>query len=289
MIFKELKRKFLARKRVFQFTKHLERTKRSILKYYAENPSTDPEVNQALEYLKNHKLGVFVAPFQEKYSPSSIHVSSENGLPFVQTRWGKLFFKRSQNPATIKLLLNGLYMEQDPESPHCYTDERFQIEEGEILADIGCAEGLFTLMNIQKLEKAYLFEQDEEWIEALQATFAPWKEKVVIIRKYVSDKNSETEVRLDHYFEHEHPTFYKIDVEGAEQQVLDGMGTHRPRKIALCTYHKQEDFEKYAQYFKEKGYHYYPNPGLMVFINSFQTIDPPFFRKGLIKAVFNSA
>src|SRR5690606_30541039 len=116
----------------------------------------------------------------------------------------------------------------------------FQITQGDVLADIGSAEGIFTLMNIELLEKAYLFEQDEQWIEALEATFAPWKEKVIIIPKYVSDRKSEKEIRLDQYFQNTtlQPNFFKIDVEGAEEKVLNGMqglAAQSKCKVALTT------------------------------------------------------
>lgn len=278
--------------KVYRFGKHLQQTKRDILQYFQENPSSDPEISRAVSYLRQHPLRVFNAPFREKYKAEEVQVQYENGLPYVVSPWGKLFFKRAQNPATIKLLYNGLIMEQDPESPHRYTHGHFQVQKGDVLADIGSAEGIFTLMNIDHVDKAYLFEQDEQWIEALEATFGPWKEKVVIIPKYVSDKQSEKEIRLDQYFEQASPkpNFFKIDVEGAEERVLDGMqdlATQHTCKVALTTYHLQGDFEKFSRYFEERKYQHSGSEGLMVFINSFQTLEPPYFRKGLIRAVSN--
>jgi hypothetical protein len=292
MIFQELKRKFLARMKVYRFGKHLQKTKKDILQYFHENPSSDREIQAAVAYLKQHPLRVFNAPFREKYSAEAVEVQYENGLPYVNSPWGKLFFKRAQNPATIKLLYNGLIMEQDPASPHRYTNADFQITQGDVLADIGSAEGIFTLMNIELLEKAYLFEQDEQWIEALEATFAPWKEKVIIIPKYVSDRQSEKEIRLDQYFQNTtlQPNFFKIDVEGAEEKVLNGMqglAAQSKCKVALTTYHQQGDFEKFSRYFQERNYTHSGSDGVMVFINSFHTLEPPYFRKGLIRAVSN--
>ncbi len=103
---------------------------------------------------------------------------------------GKSFFKRSLNNLTVKLLFNTLRVEQDRESPHCYTDFSFQINKDEILADVGCAEEYFSLMNIEKVQRTYLFEQDLEWVEALERHICPWKEKVVIIPSFVSDRTT---------------------------------------------------------------------------------------------------
>lgn len=290
-LLKEIKRKILAKSRVYRYSRHLAKIRREILAYYKDHPSQDPEVKEALAYLQEHRLGTYFGRFQEKYRPSETEVRTDtaNDLPYVATAWGNLYFKRSQNIATVKLLYNDLITEQDPESPHCYTDERFFVSENDILADVGCAEGLFSLMNIGLLKKVYLFEQDKEWIEALEATFAPWKEKVVIVPRYVSDASTENEVDLDTFFENtaDKPNFFKIDVEGAEQRVLDGMKNFFPSpgiKIALCTYHKPGDFERFSAFFEKNKFSHYPNKGLMVFVNSFSDIDPPYFRKGLIKA-----
>lgn len=278
--------------KVYRFGRHLQKTKRELLKHYRENPSADPEIREAVDFLKQHPLRVFNAPFRERYSAESVKVGYENGLPFVISPWGKLFFKRSQNLATVKILYNGLLMEQDLESPHRYTTNEFTLLKGDVLADIGSAEGIFTLMNIDLLEKAYLFEQDEEWIEALEATFRPWKDKVVIVPMYVSNVESAKEIRLDRYFAEikAKPNFYKIDVEGAEDRVLEGMqnlATLQSCKVALTTYHLQGDFEKFSRYFEERKYRHSASKGVMVFINSFQKLEPPYFRKGLIRAISN--
>ncbi len=287
----EIRRKLRAKLKIYLYRRHLAGVRKEILSYYKGHPSTDLEVNLALTYLNGHRLGNYFGNFQEKYRSSDVRVQTDpsNGLRYVVTPWGNLYFKRSQNIHTIRLLYNGLIIEQDAESPHCYTDDRFFISENDILADIGCAEGLFSLMNISLLKKVYLFEQDKEWIEALEATFSPWKEKVVIVPKYVSDRNTEKEISLNAFFENtpENPHFFKIDVEGAEQSVLEGMSSLMNSgniKVALCTYHQAGDFEKFSAFFEKNKFGHYANKGLMVFVNNFTHIAPPFFRKGLIKA-----
>ena len=86
-------------------------------------------------------------------------------------------------------------------SPHRYLTESFTIGQNDVLADIGAAEGNFSLAVIEKVKKIYIFEYDQEWIEALRATFAPWSDKVEIINKFVSDKNDEYHIRFDTFFE----------------------------------------------------------------------------------------
>lgn len=268
-----------------------ESLRKKILAYYNENPPQDIEVKSAIDYLAKNRLFNFYGDFQEKYhyKDVKVYIDKENGLPYVLVDKKKLYFKRSQNKRTVQLMFNGLRIEQDLEAPHCYTDENFQVKLNDVLADIGCAEGYFSLINIEKLKKLYLFEQDVEWIEALEATFRPWKEKLEIVQKYVSDQYSATEVYLDDFFRDKFPVpnFYKIDVEGAENSVLNGMKQllkASPLKIALCTYHHREDYERFSQFFEENGFEYRANPGLMIYQNDMDILQPPFFRKCLIKA-----
>ena len=74
---------------------------------------------------------------------------------------------------------------------------------GETLLDIGAAEAVFTLDTIDYIDRAYLFECDEAWIEALEATFAPWNDKIMIVRKYVSDVDDDNNITLDTFFQDE--------------------------------------------------------------------------------------
>ena len=92
----------------------------------------------------------------------------------------------------------------------------------------GCAEGYSSLEIIEEAKHVYLFEQDEQWLEAIRATFEPWQDKVTIVQKYVSDHNSSREQTLDDFFNNqtnEH-LFLKMDIEGAEPN-----GTHWPDAI----------------------------------------------------------
>ena len=43
-----------------------------------------------------------------------------------------------------------------------------------------------SLEIIEEAKHVYLFEQDEQWLEAIRATFEPWQAKVTIVQKYVS-------------------------------------------------------------------------------------------------------
>ena len=293
-IIDKLHYKIRSRWLTFFHHKKQQRVRLKILSHYAQHPPRDTEIQEAVTFLSEHALTTFYGTFQEKYHADEVNVFTDasNGLPYVMAEEKKLFFKRSHNKRTVQLLYNALRIEQDKDAPHCYIDPAFRINKEDVLADVGCAEGYFSLLHIENLKQSYLFEQDREWVEALEATFAPWKDKVAIIPAFVSDQNDHRHISLDHYFLQlpEKPDFYKIDVEGAEGSVLHGMKRllyEKPVKIALCTYHHQEDFDIFSRFFARNGFSHRPNPGVMIYQNDLDHIAPPFFRKCLIKATNN--
>lgn len=192
----------------------------NILTFYTENPTDEKEINQALDYIKNNGIHVFPYPFIDKYNAGNIILEKDvaNGLYYIIRNNKKLYFRSNITYKTARNIYNCLLVEQDPDSPHRYLTENFDITENDILVDIGCAEAFLALDVIDKVKKIYLFEYEDAWIEALQHTFAPWKDKVEIIKKYVSDHTDNNCITIDDFFHNreEKPTFIKIDVEGAE-------------------------------------------------------------------------
>jgi hypothetical protein len=116
--------------------------------------------------------------------------------------------------------------------------------------DIGAAEGIFSLDTIEFAQHTYLFECDNDWMNALNATFAPWKDKVTIIPKYVSDRDDESNITIDTFLEGKDKTnlFLKMEIEGYEQAALQGakntLKEARDLDYAICTYHKENDAEE---------------------------------------------
>jgi hypothetical protein len=182
---------------------------------------------------------------------------------------------------------NWLLVEQDSLSPHCYETAEFHVSEGDVVIDAGAAEGNFALSVIEKVKKIYLFEVDKAWIAALEATFVPWKEKVVIVNKYISDNNKKNGIALDTFFGNEKIDFIKADIEGAEPQLLTGASTllsrQTPMKITLCTYHRHNDAEVLNRMLIEKGFHTEFSRGYMLFLYD-KALAPPYLRKALVRA-----
>ena len=119
----------------------------------------------------------------------------------------------------IQKYYRALMIEQDQRSAHHYFNNNKDVT-GKVFVDVGCAEGYSSLEIIEEAKHVYLFEQNESWLEAIRATFEPWKDKVTIVQKYVSNRNSPKEQKLDDFFR----DCKKID-------------------FAICTYHLHDDEE----------------------------------------------
>jgi hypothetical protein len=263
-----------------------------ILKHFGTKSEyeVNDEQNEILRYLENNKISIFPYPFHNNYSPDNIEVmyDREKGMRYVLQEGKRLYFKKRWNDKKIKRAYSDLLREQDISSPHRYLTSSFTIGKDDVLADIGAAEGNFSLAVIEQIRKVYLFEYDKEWIEALRATFAPWPGKVEIIDKYVADYNDASHIRFDTFFENKKDvTFLKIDVDGAESNVLNSCDeifkVSNSLKIALCTYHKHDDENDFTLLLKERGFSVTPSKGYM--INYYdKKIKAPYLRKGLIRA-----
>lgn len=270
----------------------LKRLKSAIFKYYNNSSSSLPdELKTVLEYIKCNPLSVFPYPFQDIHDEKTIEIfmDKEKGLRYVLLEGKKLYFKRRWSDRRIRHSFNELKREQDSRSPHHYLCESFMIEKDDVLFDIGVAEGNFALMAVERAESLYLFETDKEWVEALNATFEPWKNKVHIINKFVGDRIGKDRTTLDEFFSYDKKfTFLKVDVDGAEAELLKGceeiLSRKSPLKIVICTYHRHYDERDFSALLKEKNFGISHSQGFMLFLMD-KKLKAPFFRRGLIRAI----
>lgn len=209
------------------------------------------------------KYGVSRYPYRGalKYKglKTTIFTDCENGLPYVIHNSKKMYFPRTFNSDRITGLYQDLLAEQESDAPHRYIRD-FECIKDKVLLDIGAAEGIFTLDCIEYIKKAYLFECEDMWIEALQATFAPWSDKIEIIEKYVSDSDDEKRICIDTFMQGREQInlFIKMDIEGAELSALKG-GENLLQKsdniyLSICTYHRIEDAKEIALFLKGLDY-----------------------------------
>lgn len=265
---------------------------KSIQKYYAGLPEPpSAEITSVLNYLSKNPIAVFPYDFQDEYIAENIEVfdDKEKGLKYVLMDGKKLYFKKRWGTKKIQNLYNLLSKEQDIRSPHRYLTNEFEFKMGETLIDVGAAEGNFALSVVEKASRIILFEADKEWIEPLNATFEPWKDKVEIVNKFVSNISDSSNTKLDDYLnvENGRETFIKIDVEGAESRLLDGckkfLSEQKPLKLAICTYHKQNDEKEFSSLLKHLQFNISHSDGYMLFYYDKQ-MTAPYFRRGLIRA-----
>lgn len=266
---------------------------KKIPEHYLSLPvnEVNEEQREVLKFIETNEIRIFPYQFHTDYSPDKIevHYDREKGMRYVLQDGKRLYFKKRWGVNKIKKSYCDLMREQDIDSPHRYLTDSFTIGQNDVLADIGAAEGNFSLAVIEKIRKVYIFEYDQEWIEALRATFAPWPDKIEIINKFVSDKNDKSNIRFDTFFESRKDiNFLKIDVDGAESIVLNSCDevfkTPLPFKIALCTYHKNDDEKVFTSLLKNYGFTVTPSKGYM--INYYdKKLKASYLRRGLIRAV----
>lgn len=259
---------------------------------------TEDERKSFIQYLSCNLANGLNISINSKYKYRQVKVvfDSEKGLNYVVTESGyRLYFKRGLSKRHIKRMYNNLCMEQDKESPHNYCFDNLTVTADTILADVGAAEGFLTLKFIDKIKKAYLFETEVEWVEALKATFEPWKDKIIIINKYVSNKDDENNnITLDTYFnQNEKPTLLKFDVEGAEKSALEGAAQLLKRSsvtdLLVSLYHRREDAEVLPNMLEQKNYTVNISPGYILMMPESGFVpDAPFeFRRGVCHAHLN--
>ena len=148
---------------------------------------------------------------------------------------------------------------------HFYQKRNTEVNEGEIILDIGTAEGLFPLDVIEKCSHIYMIEPSKIFNNALKKTFSKFSEKTTIyhtavgnfvgqipfdensLEGMISENNDLEKVcitTIDSLIGEKKITYLKADIEGYELEMLKGseltIKTNKP-KIAITTYHTQNN------------------------------------------------
>ncbi|MDR1459056.1 MAG: FkbM family methyltransferase [Bacteroidales bacterium] len=227
------------------------------------------------------------------YRNLPVYWDKDRELYYVLHHEKRLYFKKGLSKSKIREMYNALCIEMDVRSPHAYHAFSIDYQPSDIAVDIGSAEGIWALDIINQVSALYLFECEQGWIEALYATFAPWKEKVQIVNKYVSDVSDKTNVTLDNYFlpKNIFPTIIKADIEGAEISLVKGaplLLQNHIRHAILCTYHHPDDFAILSSMMQSCHFEIQPSKGYMISIYSEADYGcrdiTKIFRTGLIHA-----
>jgi FkbM family methyltransferase len=147
---------------------------------------------------------------------------------------------------------------------HFYQKKHTEVESGDIILDIGTAEGLLPLSVIDRCQHIYMVEPSQTFCECLKKTFSEYPGKTTIFNAAVGnedgiisfDENSLDGAVNEESFNNSHKiaiskidtlfkngekiTYLKADIEGFEQEMLKGAAETIKRnkpKIAITTYH----------------------------------------------------
>lgn len=246
-----------------------------------------------VSFLKKNPLHMFPYNFIHKYVSEKVevHKDEKSNYNFVIYENKRLYYPLGWSLENIKYSHAFSCLEQDKESPHSYAASSFIYSCDDIAVDAGAAEGNFSLSIVEKVKKLYIFECSNGWIEPLRKTFEPWNEKVEIIPLKLSNILNTGSTTIDHFFEdRESPSIMKIDVDGAEKDLLDGASKILEEstilKISLCTYHKKNDHKDFKELLKKLNFKVRTSNGYMIFYLD-EPLQKPYLRKALIFASKN--
>lgn len=251
----------------------------------------DEEISEIVDYLETNPLQVFNYRFTEKYEKADYEIDfdEQKGLYYTWYKGEKMYFSRSYtDKKDVIEYYKSICLEQDEKSPHKYLTEAFDVPDHATVIDAGVAEGNFSLEIVERVKKIYLFEPDASWVEALQYTFEPYKDKVVIINKCLSNYIDEDTTTIDETLKGEPVDFIKMDIEGEEYYALEGAKKSLERspevKCAICTYHQEFAYEAIQNLLHRYHFSIKHSRGYMWYPDRYNIMRAPVLRRGIIRA-----
>lgn len=267
---------------------------RRIQNHYRDSESK--EIQEVLDNINNnHRVDAYNYNFVNHYlnrvpeSYGKICFDESVGMHYVLADGKRVYYPKSYSREMVFASYRFICIEQDENSPHCYLDERFQVNEGDVVIDAGVAEGNFALEVIDKVKKIYLIECEHEWVEALEKTFEPWKEKVIIIEKMLGNMDDETHISIDGLLNGEKVNFIKMDIEGAETDALCGASStlkeNEDLKCAICAYHRSNAENTIKDILTQNQFQVSTTKGYMFFKEDDDSLINAELRRGIVRGV----
>lgn len=252
---------------------------------------TDNEKKAVANYISKNGMSVFPYPYVKNYKLQNVSAEkdSDAGMFYINRNGRRLYMKKSYTSMfRAKRYYNNILIEQDNLSPHRYVSDTFTPEAGSVILDIGGAEGFFPFDYLDMVDKVYIFECSDEWTHALTKTYADYKDKVIIINKFVSDFTDVSHITIDDFVQQENlgdkKLFIKLDAEGSEPNIIRGarktLNQIKNIKLALCTYHCAEHESLFRKLFK--SWRMEVSNGYMLYYYDFN-FKKPYLRRGVLR------
>ncbi len=230
----------------------------------------DNEILKIIDYIQENGVHVFNYNFTEKYKqyPIISGYDKSKDMFYVVHKGKRIYLRKSIcTQEAAERYFRHILLEQDEESPHRYLNGA-NTPHGGIVVDAGAAEGFFALEVIDDVSKIYLIESDQGWVEALQATFREYTDKVIIVNKFITSYDYGIYAKLDSIIK-EDVSFIKLDVEGNEWDALQGCEAIIERskdiRCAVCVYHTDYDEIICRDMLEKLGMHCTVSNGYMLF------------------------
>jgi hypothetical protein len=265
----------------------LEKLPMQIADFYRD--SDNDEIKEIVSFISENGIHMIPYEFIFRYKPEDVIVyyDEKEQYPYVIIGENRVYFPQNIIKSDIQnAVATSLIEQEDEQSPHRYLNESIKFNCDDIAVLVGASEGIFCLSIIDKVQKVYLFEADEQWIKPLTLTFEPFKDKVKIVQKFVSSEEKGNEISLDNYFSQigEDVNYIQADIEGNEKKLL--LGAKRVLsgnniKLSICCYHNQEDQEEFSKILRNYGFDIQYSKGYMLLWMQVPC-KKPYFRKGII-------
>ena len=237
--------------------------------------------------LSSREIPFLPYKFTDKYDVNNVVVQRDKeGFPYILHNGKRMFLKKNWDENKCKKYYISLLCELDMESPHSYfASKKVDFSKDDVVADLGAAEGIFSLDIIEKVEKVYMFECDPEWKEPLKRTFEKWNDRIEIVEKFIGSICDESSITLDCFFKGKKVTCIKADIEGAEENMLIGgeeTFLKKVKKALICTYHLPNAELSIQTYLNKYGFDTEFNEGYVLFVYNLKTFKSPYIRHALI-------
>ena len=249
-------------------------------------------IKQTLLFWQEHDIS-FMNQFQyEKESYEKLFWDDENNMPYIMLNGKRLYYPSNYSNIFVvnneKYVISYRNMEQHEKSPHRYIKGEICIHPNDIVVDAGAREGDFALPYIDIIKKLYLIECDPDWVQALKMTYQPYKDKVVIIPKMLSNMQNQEMTTLDNVLNGEKVNFLKMDIEGAEINALNAAKEalkSNDIRCAICSYHNSADEKGIIDILEKNAFRCSVSDGYVVYLydpHIYRDLD---FRKAIVYAI----